>query len=231
MQCWLACKELISRPRNPQQRSSSRKTFQQVCQKSIRISPLERACSLVSDDVLEKVLAPGCAGVGGYGHTTSSASLGGISSLPGRIYGTYTAMKRVYPTICIYIRRIYRITYTYVLYVGTSLVMWLKSARNVALPSLATSWTRPLSTLIASRQRQLGDHALPQRGFGLSTHEGAPGGRRWGTAGQHGTRAATREGPSSCVPDQQTHVHQQKCSTGAILQVGQCRAWGQNLAG
>jgi hypothetical protein len=86
MQCWLTCKKLISRPTNLQQRSSSRKIFQQGCQKSIRISPLERACSLVSDDVLEKDLAPGCARVDGYGYTTSNASLGGISSLPGRIY-------------------------------------------------------------------------------------------------------------------------------------------------
>jgi hypothetical protein len=35
-------------------------------------------------------------------------------------------------------------------------------------------------------------------------------GRREGNAGQHGTRAATREGASNCAPDQQqTHVHQQ----------------------
>jgi hypothetical protein len=36
------------------------------------------------------------------------------------------------------------------------------------------------------------------------------GGRRVGNAGQHGKRAATREGASNCAPDQQqTCVHQQ----------------------
>jgi hypothetical protein len=48
------------------------------------------------------------------------------------------------------------------------------------------------------KRSKSGDHALPQRGFGLGTSEGAEGG--W----------ATREGASNCAPDQQqAHVHQQ----------------------
>jgi hypothetical protein len=73
-------RKVISGPTNPQQRPSSRKIFQQGCQINIKISPLERACVLISEDMLENVLAPGCGGVGGYGYTTSNAPLGGISS-------------------------------------------------------------------------------------------------------------------------------------------------------
>jgi hypothetical protein len=57
-----------------------------------------------------------------------------------------------------------------------------------------------LQSSIDKEKKQIGDHALPQRGFGLGTPEEAEGGG--GIAGQHGTRAATKEGSSNCAPDQ-----------------------------
>jgi hypothetical protein len=40
----------------------------------------------------------------------------------------------------------------------------------------------------AGKKKQIGDHALPQRGFGLSTPEGAEGG--WTTPGETQTKQA-----------------------------------------
>jgi hypothetical protein len=73
-QCLVTCRKLISRPTSPQQRTSRQRFSQKGCQISARIPSLERACSLVSDDMLKVVLAPGCACPGGYGHGTSNAA-------------------------------------------------------------------------------------------------------------------------------------------------------------
>jgi hypothetical protein len=61
---------------------------------------------------------------------------------------------------------------------------WSHGKRKQDWPELAAT--------THEKKKKVGDHALSQRGFGLGTPEVAEGGG--GNAGQHRTRAATREG-------------------------------------
>jgi hypothetical protein len=55
------------------------------------------------------------------------------------------------------------------------------------------------------KQKQIGDLAFPQEGFGLGTPEGAEGGGASCrvTPGNMGQERAARKGASNCAPDQQ----------------------------
>jgi hypothetical protein len=129
-------------------------------------------------------------------HTVYTVYIQSIRSIR-LTYGLY-GLHTVHTVYTVDIRSIRSIRLTYGLYgihtVHTVYTVDIRSIRFTygpcglyGLHTVHTVYTVYIRSIRSEKKEQIGDHALPQRGFALGTPEGVEGG--WATW-QHGTRAA-----------------------------------------